>query len=386
MAVCAPLRDPALVSLCTLRQSYLHECDLPRLGGNQTTARIALFNHKGGVSKTTTAFNLGWMLASKGQKVILADADPQCNLTGMVLNYRGPAEFEKFYETDQTRNLRAGLSPAFDSKPQLIEAVDCIPVQGRDGLFLLPGHIGIAEYEVTLGIAQQLSGPIMPLKNLPGSFSYLLEKTAAKFNADYVLVDMSPSLSSINQNLLVTSDFFIVPTSPDYFSVMALESLASILPKWHALAKQLSSLSVLKEANYPFPAKSPRFLGTIVQKYRPRGGGAAAAFQEWIDEINNTVTKTLVPALRGVDMLIADGGYPRDLVEKHYCLAQIPDFNSLIAISQTEQTPVFALKPDQIGQVGVVLDQTLKARDNFNRLFSDLADQVLGLTRHEQPH
>ena len=38
--------------------------------------RIALFNHKGGVSKTTTTFNLGWMLASKGKKVILVDADP----------------------------------------------------------------------------------------------------------------------------------------------------------------------------------------------------------------------------------------------------------------------------------------------------------------------
>lgn len=47
--------------------------------------KIALFNHKGGVSKTTTTFNLGWMLASKGKRVILVDTDPQCNLTGMAL-------------------------------------------------------------------------------------------------------------------------------------------------------------------------------------------------------------------------------------------------------------------------------------------------------------
>ena len=50
--------------------------------------KIALFNHKGVVSKTTTTFHLGWMLASKGKRVILVDTDPQCNLTGLVLDYK----------------------------------------------------------------------------------------------------------------------------------------------------------------------------------------------------------------------------------------------------------------------------------------------------------
>ncbi|MHC5720541.1 MAG: ParA family protein, partial [Nostoc sp.] len=43
---------------------------------NKMVHKIALFNHKGGVSKTTTTFNLGWMLASKGKRVILVDTDP----------------------------------------------------------------------------------------------------------------------------------------------------------------------------------------------------------------------------------------------------------------------------------------------------------------------
>ena len=58
---------------------------------------IVLFNHKGGVSKTTTTLNLGWKLAEKGKRVILADLDPQCNLTGMLLDFKGIDELTELY-------------------------------------------------------------------------------------------------------------------------------------------------------------------------------------------------------------------------------------------------------------------------------------------------
>jgi chromosome partitioning protein len=58
---------------------------------------ISLFNHKGGVSKTTTAFNLGWALAGRGKQVLIVDADPQCNLTGTVLGFDGISDFADFY-------------------------------------------------------------------------------------------------------------------------------------------------------------------------------------------------------------------------------------------------------------------------------------------------
>jgi cellulose biosynthesis protein BcsQ len=175
-----------------------------------------------------------------------------------------------------------------------------LPVEGCDGLFLLPGHVGFAEYEVTLGIAQELSGSIQALQNLPGSISDLLQKTADKFEADYILIDMSPSLSSINQNLLMTSDFFILPTSPDFFSVMAIDSLATILPKWYAWAQKASEMRILKDADYPFPKVTPRLLGTIVQNYRIRYGEPAAAFQKWIDAIEEAVSARLVPSLQKI--------------------------------------------------------------------------------------
>ena len=137
--------------------------------------RIGMFNHKGGVSKTTTTFHLGWMLASQGHRVIVVDADPQCNLSGLILGFKGENEFEQYYEAEGAGNIRAGLAPAFESQPRAIAPMECVPVAGCEGLFLLPGHIRLSEYEVTLGIAQELSGTIQTLQNLPGSITYLLD-------------------------------------------------------------------------------------------------------------------------------------------------------------------------------------------------------------------
>lgn len=153
------------------------------------------------------------------------------------------------------------------------------------------------EYDVTLGIAQELTGSIQTLKNLPGSINYLLDKTSEKYEADYILIDMSPSLSSINQNLLMISDYFLVPTSPDYYSVMAIDSLTTILEKWNAWSKEAQKMNILKEAEYPFPNTTPKFLGTVIQNYRLRGGKPTIGFQHWVDEINIAVKKRLVSQL-----------------------------------------------------------------------------------------
>ena len=319
------------------------------------------------------------MLASKGKRVIMVDTDPQANLTGLVLGYKGPSELEDFYKKEGNRNLKAGLAPAFESQPIPLEPVDCIPVPGQGDLYLLPGHIGLSEYEVTLGIAQELSGSIQTLQNLPGSISSLLQKTAAKFKADYILIDMNPSLSSFNQNLLMTSDYFIVPTNPDFYSVMAIDSLCNVLPHWHDWAQRAASLNVLQNAVYPFPAVTPRFMGTIIQNYRPRGGDPAKSCQAWIDEINKKVTNQLVPVLESKNMTFTKEKY-EDTEISNCCLVTIPDFNSLIAKSQEAQTPVFALTGNQLGAGGVVLDRMIQQRENLKSAFSDLATKVTKLS------
>ncbi len=341
--------------------------------------KIALFNHKGGVSKTTTTFHLGWMLASKGKRVILVDTDPQCNLTGMALG-QGTEEdedrLEQIYNTHS--NIKTGLAPAFESQPKAIEAVDCIHVKGRDGLFLLPGHVGFAEYEVTLGIAQELSSSIQVLKNVPGSITDLLQKTANKFKADYILIDMSPSLSSINQNLLMTSDFFIIPTSADLFSLMAINSLTRVLPKWYHWAKQASSMPILKEANYPFPNITLKFLGTIMQNFRISGGQETKAFQKWIKAIDTDVSDKLVPILQENQMMLPKEMYDSQRIDKNFCLTKIANFNSLIAFSQQHQTPIYDLTPEQFKYAKTKEYQ--KKQENFKKTFSNLADKIINLT------
>jgi len=180
----------------------------------------------------------------------------------------------------------------------------------------------------------------------------------------------------------MTCNFFMVPTSPDYFSVMAIDSLTTVLPSWRTWAKSAQSLQILQVADYPFPSVTPQFLGTIVQKYRPRGRVSAVAFQEWIDEIGKVVAKRLVPALQKQGMLLVSEFYTAAKMDADYCLATIPDFNSLIAKSQSAQTPVFALTAAQIGQGGIVLERTEKFRDRFRRTFTELADRVVSLTTH----
>ncbi|MDR9839719.1 ParA family protein [Herbaspirillum huttiense] len=338
---------------------------------------ICLFNHKGGVSKTTTAFNLGWMLARKGKKVLLADFDPQCNLTGMVLGFDGVEDLEGLYTSRPANNVKDGLAPAFESQPRSIAGAECLPVKGNDNLFLLPGHIGIAEYETTLGIAQELSGSLLPLRNLPGAIRFLLEQTAETNKIDIVIIDMSPSLGPMNQNLFCVSDFFIVPLHPDYFSSMALSSLAQVLPRWKSWADTAYNMDVLRTADYPFPLPRAKFAGSIVQKYRPRNGNASRAFQKWIDQLEAGLRDRLVPTMTNCGLLDADEFVNKAGRDPSSPIMQVADFNSLIAFSQEHQVPIYELTQANTRQVGSVWTSTSASMKDFGIAFSDCADLLL---------
>lgn len=345
------------------------------------TKIISLFNHKGGVSKTTTTFHLAWILAELGKKVLMVDTDPQCNLTGVCLSLSGNDNFEIFYENSGVDNLKKSLDPVFQGQPIPLKASRCYEFPNRKGLYLLPGHIDFAEYDVSIGIAQELTGSLKMAQNIPGAISHLLRITAEEYNFDYILIDMSPSVNSTNANLLMQSDYFIVPCSPDYFCNMAINSLSKVIPVWNKTYENLKSHPVFSDALYKLPNTKPKFIGTILQRYRPRNGGPARAFQQWIDRININVNSNLVPVLRKNNMLIDESKFIQvGTPEEPYNIINISDFNGLIAQSQKYNVPIFALTSQQIEQVGKVLENSENSRDDFHKTFSQLATKVIGLT------
>lgn len=339
---------------------------------NMAAPIIALFNHKGGVSKTTTAFNLGWAMAERGKKVLIVDGDPQCNLTGTVLGFDGVSDFSAFYKKYPEANISSCLEPIFKATGTALKPA-MVTKTSNPNLFLLVGNIDLAENETQISVALSTSAAIPALQNIPGSIGALLRMTAETYKLDAVIVDMSPSVGALNQCFLMGSDFFIVPTSPDYYCNQAVSSLSRVIPRWHSAVQHFRNTALL----YPFPEKPPRFCGIISQRYRPRSGSPAQSFQQWIDIIKGTVLTEFVPALTssGMSVSVADfnSGAPGDTP---YNLINIADFNSLIAQSQKYNTPVFALSDAQIEQAGVILKTMKESRDSFRDSFAALANTV----------
>jgi len=330
---------------------------------------ISFFNHKGGVSKTTTVYHVGWMLNEMGKRVLLVDTDSQCNLT---LTCIGEDQYEDFVSNNPENNIKHCLDTAFYSKPQLIEAPDCVNVKGREGLYLLPGSFEITEFEVQLGISFQLSNSFSTMNSLPGSFYYLFKKCAEKYNIEYVLVDLNPSLSAINQALISSSDFFVLPTSPDYFSQMAVKSMARILPQWEEWAIQ--AREVYKNSTYPLPMVKPKFLGYSVNDFNIRNEKPTAAFDAIINQLNDVITTQLYPSLKVKEMTLSNDE------RGSLCIAKISNFQHLQAKYQEYGIPVYALSEEQIGTVGNALAEHKRKQNFFKGIYESFARQIVDLS------
>jgi chromosome partitioning protein len=154
--------------------------------------RIAVFNHKGGTGKTTTAVNIAAALAEKGKSVLLVDADGQGNV-GTSLGIRG--------EKTLYHVLVHGLS------------VEECAVPVRPGLDVLTSNESLAAAELYLA-------------GRPNRDRVMRERLGARADGyDVVVMDCAPALSLMNQNALVYADSVIIPVSCDYLSLVGVKQV-----------------------------------------------------------------------------------------------------------------------------------------------------------------
>lgn len=343
---------------------------------------ISLFNHKGGVSKTTTTFNLSWSLADAGLKVLMVDADPQCNLTAYCLGLDSQKSLDLFYEKKGNDNVYDAIKDVFgandNQKFRAVKPTDTL----HPNLKLAAGNIAITDMDIfcAMGMVSDNRYQASNMKYV-GLFSAMVKETARIGAFDVVLIDMSPSSGAFNRSILMGSDYFIVPTYPEFFCFQAIEYLSSQLPLWSDDFKQFRAPSV---PNY-LPTKNPKMLGVICQKYRShknQNQDKVKEAQKWIDKIQNASKDILANSLDKYDMVISEEEFMRGTKDKKpYNLIDIPDFNSLILISQQYSKPVFELSEKEINQSGIILQNHQEKQKEFKEKFNELAYQIIELAK-----
>jgi len=164
---------------------------------------IAVFNHKGGVGKTTTVANLGAGLARRGRRVLLVDIDPQACLT--VHFGLDPESTEKTIYDVLCRDL------------PLAEAVR--PLEG-DALLGVPSDLDLAGAELELATTMGRE------RLLRDALDRYLE---TQRDLDYVFFDCPPSLGILTVNALAAADEVFVPLQTEFLALRGVGKLVDVV-------------------------------------------------------------------------------------------------------------------------------------------------------------
>ncbi len=288
--------------------------------------RITVFNHKGGVGKTTLTVNIAVALAAMGKRVLLVDADPQCNLTSYLVADNVVDDLLDKSDEKSGSTLWSAVKPVVEG----IGNVNVIPPieLSYDNLYLLPGDVRLSEFEAELSVfwGECFQRKIRGFRGT-AALSLLVNQVAKQERIDFVLYDSGPNIGPLSRVVLLDCDHFIVPAACDLFSVRALKTLGNTLASWISSWEMVSNLA--PDDLYVLPGR-PTFLGYIPQRFRVYRGRVVAGQTGYLAEVEKHIYSDVVMALRAIDPDLALG------TMSQFKLGQIKDFSSLAPTSQTE--------------------------------------------------
>ncbi|KKW23908.1 MAG: Cobyrinic acid ac-diamide synthase [Candidatus Kaiserbacteria bacterium GW2011_GWB1_52_6] len=255
------------------------------------TKKLVFVNNKGGVGKTTLAFNSAVALAKLGYKIVLVDLDPQCNLSRLAL---GEDYYTKnlFSETEKTiYNVLRGV---IEGGSDIDLSVKFLPVKADTNLSLLKGDINLSMYEGLLSTAYGQAAAGQPIGYFQTSaIDRFLRERGLSDQVDIFIIDTSPSLGILNQTILLGADYFVVPMMPDAFSVQGIENLGIIFERWKIQWKNTAKALAGNTETKLVLGGDPLFIGYIINSYNVYGKQPIADHRAWMERIPERVKKYL---------------------------------------------------------------------------------------------
>jgi len=253
--------------------------------------KLLFANNKGGVGKTTLAYNCAVSFAKQGYKTVLVDLDPQCNLSRLAL---GDSLFEQTLFSSLEKDIYHILKGVVEGGADIDISAPLLPVQSTQNLFLIKGSVNLSLYENILVTAygQAAAGERLGYFQTSAIDRYLRER-GLHDEVDIFVIDTSPSLSLLNRIIFLGSDYFVVPMMPDAFSVQGIENLGIIFEKWKQNWKITGkALSGDTESKFVLSGDG-LFIGYVINSYNVYGKQPIKDHRRWMEEIPQKVKKFL---------------------------------------------------------------------------------------------
>lgn len=342
------------------------------------TKIVTLYNHKGGVSKTTTTYHLAHALVEHlNKKVLVVDADPQCNITELFL-FKIIEQLDKLESSGQETSLpgtslKEALWPRLEGeRPNVdVDAIELVKPVDSAELYVFRGDIALSEAEDRLSYAHsQRTTSDMHQKRNHVAIHDMLRRLGERDKFDYILVDVGPSAGALTRSFFLACDEFLTPVAPDRYNYQAINSLSEILNKWIKEHNQI--VPDFKKLKLNIATGSPIFKGLIMQRFQRHNGSAKPSYQLWIDKIKRRSLDILTPSL-------IDAGGEQAIskeTKQEVSAAEIPDFASIAPMMLQLGKPAWRLGKKETGWQGAVWEDREKMMFEIRKLFFNLAEHI----------